>query len=1433
MEKTIRSAFVWILLSTAIGVAAERVVVIADDDGTADKGRGQVTSHRSVVRKTLLLTTDPAAVTQASIMYYMKIRPYDVASRRLHAKPAPGIEWADLVLAVNGEEVFRGSLIEHGAQGWHEAAIDPKLLRRGENNVTMTLSRGGSYFYLGIDRAAPQGRSASSVDGGKTFRQNWLSFATDKADTGEYMIRLKVRAEMPDEVGFVERRGQFYGWLEVEDLFAADRAHASGFKALTWKKGANQPSRGKLAWGPEGRFLVPFDVPADRHWRLWVRGWMDGFRGGAFKLSWNGKLLFDSRGKHEFTSDARLRLDWLDVGTAHLGEGKHNLEIETSGDCGHMFDVFVLTTDFGFTPDAAAPLPRMTKLTRLVGPRGVSELKPGLFMTPNPTPWATPLADGPLRTLWVCADINEREVVELQRRMDMTADVVSSPIAYFGKSVFGSDLPLDRGDLLYNLLASNKLYDVAVLVRTKLDQIPSHAMTELLRRVREGMGLIVVTSLREGESDTELSALMTQVAPLTFPAMHSPVDLKRLAQARWCRVGQGCVVRLAHSLYGTMDRVPGETHEMRYPFWEYQFAQWLKFLLWASGRSERRIVSVTVPEVVAPGAAPLLSLATQGSAGAAIRATCWGPFSSTGRQPTAVTCQDDRASITLPAVPENGLYRVGIALLDADGRVLDLAATHYRVERPVRVTSVEIACEGKGDHAAVTLATHNSTDAPVQILLQALVVGARDRLIGQGDATLTVAPGEGVADLDVPLIRSGERLLELRLTLHGSDGTVHQRLHRLLTRPQPAALNDYIPYAGVWENLEVPCYCRPVYMRIFDELGIRAVRTGGAFWHSLDAGFATALPYRLTSIGSGTVDEAGLRTPCLHDKAMLLKEATSVRERTKSKLRYSPLALGLGDEMQVGRSECCFSSHTLEAFRAHLRKRYATLNALNRAWQTEFGSWEQVRPYRLAELKGRDDNLAPWLEFRAFMASSFVDAITGLAEAVKEEAPSTLVGGVNPWGESHNTCVVLSKLFPRLEYGQIYPRFHDRARSWFRDPRHIGLWSGYSRPRAQIEREAWLLPAYGGTLMCWYGVGRQLGYGTLTNTLDLGERATWIGDCNRELTSGIGRLLVEAEVEPEPVAILHSFRSRCAYIAREHLRDTSVPSDAWNQRFNEFEEGFVSLLRTLHIGYRFVDEDEVEGGALAQFKLLVMPQAVALSDGVLARIRTFAAQYPVVCTPGCGVFDEDGHLRKSPPFAARQAAGVNVVRWDDQPAVVDAGNLARLRKTFPGALEDEIEGNISLLVRKRLKDLTVLVGFGSGQLQLNSQVPKHVYNARTHVYLGYGQTTACEQERSPVVLVLADRKMPDVALDMPRRVRRGVPVAVELRAGSIDTVVHMSFSGPDGKIRGWYDANVRLRNGQGRMPFVPALNDTLGAWRVHCLDVVSGGSTEMSFDIVP
>ena len=1432
MKRPVQLTVAVLLGLGGLGLAQERqrVSVVRDDDGTADTGRGHVSTPASVCLKALNLDLDPASVTQARIMYYMKVNPYDVATKTLYSAPVEGVKWSNFVVTLNGREVLRDSLIKHGTRGWHEIPVDPALLRRGENKITMGLDVWGSYFYLGIDRSTPHGRSASSTDGGKTFRLNWLSFGGKEADPGEYMVRLKLWTAVTPEVGFIERDGHRYGWLEVEDLFSATRAHASGVKALPWDRGVNAPSRDLVAWGMAGSFEFPLEIPTDGQWRLWLRGWMDGFRGGAFSLSWDGKPFYSSEGKHEFTSDAQLRFDWLALGAVRLPKGRHLLRVETTGDCGHMFDVLVLTTDPGYRPDETKPLPRMTCIESLVPPLGVADLQPGLYMTENPIPWAKPLAGGPLRTLWVCGKINEREIVELQQRLDMTADIISSDMAYYGKSVFGSDLSLDQGDLLYDLLAGDKPYDVAVLVRTKLDQIPEHAMGELLRRVWDGMGLIVVRSLREGEAETKLSGLLREVKPLDVPGFTAPFDLKRQAAVSWREHGKGRLLLCGYVNWGTVDQLGRSRDDLRFPFWEYQFGHWVKLLVRAGQRDTARLMSIQAPEAIQPGQQAQLTVSAEGAGGTQL-AGCWGGADQSGWQEWGPVPCRGRAVVNLPVGAEDGLYHLQANLLNDRGQVLDSAITYCRVQQPARVSDVqaEYSTDGGGG-AVVSLKTANTGEASRRLPARLEVFGSRGRLLGRKQATLQFPTGEADTTVSVPVLPSWERLLEVRLTVGPGDTAPLQRAYRLFLRPQEVALDDYLAVTGTHENQEAPTYCWPVYSRLYDDMGMQVDYPGAMFWFSLESGKATGVVFRLTSTGSPSTGPGGERVPCLHDPEVWAKEEPTIRRLARQRYAsYSPVMLGLGDEMAVSHhDEVCFSTHTLAAFREHLRERYGTLEKLNTTWQAQFADWDAVIPWKIPQTRRRPDNIAPWLEFRVFMTRTFVEALVKMQRWVKEEDPGTYTGGANPLDESYTSCAVFSQLYPALEYAQVYPRFHDRARSWFRDPRLVGVWSGYGYSRSMIERHAWLLPAYGGTLMCWFGANRAYDYGTFTNTLSLGERGRWIRDANRELQAGIGKLLIAAGVEQEPVAILSSYRSKFAYTALKASKAPQINPTGWDQEFDEFLKGYSALLRTLRVPYRFVDEDQVERGELDRYSLVIAPQVSVLSQAAADRLTASAGQRPLVADQALGIYDGHGRKRPAALLNFAEPVGLKLTDFGDRPLRVTDENLARLRQLVEAAgIEPvrEVDGEgIDFIVRKSLGDLRLLVVFGRGELSVSPPSRTVAYDARAHKLLGSGPTTMT-QERSPAVLVFAPRRVAGVTLTVTPAVTRGEQASFEVHVQpAIETVVRLAATGPDGEPRPWYGVNVTIADGRGTAVFRPALNDPVGEWTFVATDIISGAT---------
>ncbi|MFO8079620.1 MAG: beta-galactosidase, partial [Armatimonadota bacterium] len=1142
-----------------------------------------------------------------------------------------------------------------------------------------------------------------------------------------------------------------------------------------------------------------------------MRAWADGFRNGSFTFSVDGQEVYDSTG-HEFTCDTDLRLDWLDMSTVHLGEGTHTFEIVTQGQCGHFFDVFVLTTDMGLVPDADDPLPRMTTIASLVAAPGISDLEPGLYMTENPIPWATPLAGGPLQTLWVCADINEREIVELQQRIDMEAAAVSSPARYLrGEGTFGVNLSLDQGDAIYDRVVSEPPLDVIVLVRAKLDQLPDHAAEAIRARVEEGAGLIVVDTRRD-DGETQLGALLEETERIDLSALASPLDFYALDRPSVRDYGEGRIITLPWSIWGTMHSIE-DAHTLRYPYWEYIFARWIDLLMTAADRDAAQVAAVDAPETVAPGEEPTVTLALGGEAAQA-RATWLAPFDDPVAL-DAVPVADGAASITFPASSEDGLHHVALTLTDADGRAVGIASAQYEVRQPTRIAEVVAECTDDGSSLVATVGTEGPGELPVV----AEVYGSRGRLLGSLDANV----GDG-GELRVPLIDSWERLVELRLTVPGDDGPA-QRVYTLTTRPQEVVMDDYLPYVGVWTGVELPNYLQSVYLRIWDDLGIRVIQPSAPVWESLDQGFMTGHPYRLTSVGNGSVDADGVRTPCLHDDEMWAEEEPKIRAAVESRRAFSPILLGLGDEQSIGREEACFSEHTRAAFREWLQGQYASLDELNATWGTDFAAWDAVEPWRLADAKQRPDNLAPFLQFRMFMAHTFVESTKMMQSWAQEEAGDTHIGGVNPWDEGWTTCTVMSKLFPILEYGQIYPRSHDRARSWFRDQRLIGTWSGYARPERQIEREGWILPTYGGTFMGWYGLGRQLGYNTLTGTLNLGDRAEWIGRVNHELNSGVGKLLIESEQVQEPVAILHSWPSRCAYIAALSAEE-DTPAGALDQRWDECEETFVRLLKELRVPYRYVDEDQVAAGVLEDYEMLVAPRAWALPQATLDAIAAYATDHPVIADSGLGQYDERGRTRDATPIE-----GMDVTVWDELPAPLSDETIARFREIVEaGTIRppvDIMQGDVNFWVPRSLGEARIMVIFGSGEVNI-TQMPAglHAYDAREHNYLGQVTEASAQMDHGPAVLVISENEIAGLGIEAEgASLGEAVGYDLSLASGS-DTVARVTVIGPDGEERPWYADNVRIADGVASGSFTPALNDPAGTWTIRALDIITGETAE-------
>ena len=177
--------------------------------------------------------------------------------------------------------------------------------------------------------------------------------------------------------------------------------------------------------------------------------------------------------------------------------------------------------------------------------------------------------------------------------------------------------------------------------------------------------------------------------------------------------------------------------------------------------------------------------------------------------------------------------------------------------------------------------------------------------------------------------------------------------------------------------------------------------------------------------------DAFVRDYCLDDPKWLDYAKNEIGSAARRNRPHQPLAFCIRDELSITISanpfDYDYSPAALTGFRAWLKTQYKDVDALNRAWETRFGSWEEVKPFSTDEIKnrmasgealprGQPDwqavqklrfdpvlavsrnekptrwNFSPWCDFRTYMDISLARTLGQLRQAAREVDPHTPVG---------------------------------------------------------------------------------------------------------------------------------------------------------------------------------------------------------------------------------------------------------------------------------------------------------------------------------------------------------------------------------------------------------------------------------------------------------
>jgi len=383
----------------------------------------------------------------------------------------------------------------------------------------------------------------------------------------------------------------------------------------------------------------------------------------------------------------------------------------------------------------------------------------------------------------------------------------------------------------------------------------------------------------------------------------------------------------------------------------------------------------------------------------------------------------------------------------------------------------------------------------------------------------------------------------------------------------------------------------------------------------------------------------------------------------------------------------CYCKYTLERFREWLKSRYSSLDLLNKAWGTAFGSWEEVEPPRLY------DRVPAYVDWKYFIDNIYTtDRIKWKAKVVKRNDPlgrpvTAHVGKVLPgrgadwrWAGVVDiygaSCYPLGEYHP-WDYGAPQPgksaeksRYiwweclavafrYDYVRCAAKGKSIVaaaefqgGPKGGLSRPPNPGDIRRWVLIALSSgvqelhfwNLRAEHFWVEAYGYGLLDSTGDTTPRAKEVSRIVHSINE-YSELFRNGEVAQSQVAIL--INDDLWHFAEAR----GVPSIHETYRFDLQEHlsytirGIYAMLWDAGIWVDFVEINEVQTNNLSKYKVVILPMPLAADDYIFDLLLKYVKKGGILISEPCpGRHDRLGYARpKGLSPVAEELFGVKLV----------------------------------------------------------------------------------------------------------------------------------------------------------------------------------------------
>ena len=893
--------------------------------------------------------------------------------------------------------------------------------------------------------------------------------------------------------------------------------------------------------------------------------------------------------------------------------------------------------------------------------------------------FAKPAAGGPLHALFIIPNaLAAREVAELAQRLELDFDLVSTLNenelgAGQGNPYAAAVQGLRQAEKEAELLAKLRTPHAAIVLGCfKFSQLPEATVTEILRQVRSGTGLVLV----QRQADLP-EKLRTELAAHPEPAdrdylwQNTPYGGVRYFQNRWkmppapeqlgtFRLGTGRVAVLDYQWpvdfttnYGGPGLTPPAGFDYDLPVkYEILLSLPAKAMRWCAGQVPlSRIESMTSEKHDNGTSAIRIKVKTAAAGRFSVKLKVCDSYNRWFWEKEL----DLAGTETVFALPElcRTEFLVRAWLRDGDGRTLDWADLMLVGGRSDGKPVLELLDLGQrrlqpgaelkakvkllrplqtGESAAMQL-----RDTADQIVLTLPLTVTDNEALATGKLPLQVPP----VLRPVFVLEENGRLTESLENLAWSylvDNTDAKRFHGILWgQNDPGLLGRmaYETYAGCgFDTVLGPLIS--ANLPLLQSLNLQQVMMS----YPLNVhNSADAKQYQTRFEMRSFPFEAWLQP---EDQAKYLQEWTRLAGIARDQ-RCRVLTFSLGDEISLGGRDIGFSAWWLPPFRVWLREQYRNdLAALNRNWATAYQSFDEATPQRHYAVASRTQyrekveqandkswqppadaapepvTYAPYLDHRSFVQEQFAAMLSHLRDAVQAGYPGSRIGfegagAIEPYYGISLPAVARTA-------GMLAPYYNRTTNELircFRQPDLLwGNWfGGYVSERKIPGRTEFLLwdMLFSGANSLWYFAAIQTECGL---NLDLSPAPHLPVASLTALKNGLGEWLATARIEEDPVAILYSEPSN-QVLAFEY---------PWGY-YLSVQEAWLAAFTDLGITPRYLDHAGLTAGQLTpdRYKVLVLPNAVALAPDEVAAIRRFAEKGgTVIADLRPGVLNEHG-----------------------------------------------------------------------------------------------------------------------------------------------------------------------------------------------------------------